>query len=38
MEREGIEVVHMLTDHAPSAEIISFQQAQQTSAEKRFER
>ena len=29
MERAGIEVVHMLTDHAPSAEIISFQQAQE---------
>jgi biopolymer transport protein ExbB len=38
MERAGIEVVHMLTDHAPSAEIISFQQAQQKSAEQRFER
>ncbi|MBA3543133.1 MAG: MotA/TolQ/ExbB proton channel family protein, partial [Chthoniobacterales bacterium] len=38
MERAGIEVVHMLTDHAPSAEIISFQQAQEKSAERRFER
>src|SRR5216110_2064268 len=37
MERAGIEVVHMLTDHAPAAEIISFQQPQ-TSGEKRFER
>ena len=38
MERAGIEVVHMLTDHAPSAEIISFQQAREKSAEHRFER
>ena len=29
MERAGIEVVHMLTDHAPSSEIISFQAAQE---------
>src|SRR5678815_5482521 len=38
MERAGIEVVHMLSDHAPAAEIISFQQAQEKSAERRFER
>jgi hypothetical protein len=38
MERAGIEVVHMLTDHAPSAAIISFQQAQEKSAERRVER
>ena len=35
MERAGIEVVHMLTDHAPSAEIISFQQAQEKNAIRR---
>jgi len=34
----GIEVVHMLTDHEPSAEIISFQQAQEKSALRRGER
>ena len=38
MERAGIEVVHMLTDRAPTAEIISFQQAQTKAAEQRFER
>ena len=38
MERAGIEVVHMLTDHAPSAAIISFQQAQEKNAERRVER
>ena len=38
MERAGIEVVHMLTDHAPSAEIISFQAAQEKSGERRVER
>ena len=38
MERAGIEVVHMLTDQAPSAEIISFKEAQTKAAEKRFER
>jgi len=35
MERAGIEVVHMLTDHAPSAEIISFQAAQEKGGERR---
>jgi biopolymer transport protein ExbB len=38
MERAGIEVVHMLSDQAPSAEIIHFQQAQSKAAEQRFER
>jgi len=40
MERAGIEVVHMLTDRATAAEIISFQQPHQQSAEdsKRLER
>ncbi len=38
MERAGIEVVHMLTDHAPSAEIISFQQAQEKGGLRRGER
>jgi hypothetical protein len=38
MERAGIEVVHMLSDRAPGAEIISFQQAQTQSAEQRFDR
>lgn len=40
MERAGIEVVHMLTDRATAAEIISFQQPYQQSAEgsKRLER
>jgi hypothetical protein len=34
MERAGIEVVHMLTDHAPGAEIISFEQAAERRAER----
>jgi biopolymer transport protein ExbB len=38
MERAGIEVVHMLSDRAPSAEIISFREAQTKTAEQRFER
>ena len=38
MERAGIEVVHMLSDRAPSGEIISFQEAQAKTAEQRFER
>jgi hypothetical protein len=38
MERAGIEVVHMLTDRAPSAEIISFEAAQEKNAERRFDR
>jgi len=38
MERAGIEVVHMLTDRAPGAEIISFQPAQEKSTERRLER
>jgi len=40
MERAGIEVVYMLTDRATAAEIISFQQPHQQSAEgsKRLER
>jgi biopolymer transport protein ExbB len=35
MERAGIEVVHMLTDQAPSAEIISFQAAKEKGGERR---
>ena len=38
MERAGIEVVHMLADRAPAAEIISFQEAQAKQAEQRFDR
>jgi biopolymer transport protein ExbB len=38
MERAGIEVVHMLTDRAPAAEIISFEAAQEKGGERRLER
>jgi biopolymer transport protein ExbB len=38
MERAGIEVVHMLTDHVPHAGIITFQQPPGPPAEQHFER